>query len=318
METESPVFYAAAGDYWPDAVSVNYEAVSRLQRPEHLDAPVVGVRTPELAERPALFCAYLLAMNSLNYQFWEPAARSQDQSTTSALPLTRYTHDGLVGALALENSFSEWWMRHCDPALSDTFCLDTTIQGMREELTANGLQSIFGDIPAAQSRLRLLDEVLDAGLLQALATGLTARAYNCKALGWQDAAWVASLLPACYQDPYLKKAQLAVMLMGGQFRQLGVPVQLDVSAAADYQLPKVLRRLGVLEYGAELAALVDGGIVLVEGDRYESALRAATVHAASAIAEHFATGTEQVDFWLWAQRNDGAPSNFHLCQTTNY
>lgn len=318
MEVESPALYAAAGDYCPEDVLVNAEAILSQPRPEFLDSPVVGVRVPELAERPALFCAYLLAMNSLNYQFWSPAGRAEFQSATSALPLTRYNKDGLVGAVAMENCFSQWWMRHCNPDLDDNSCLATTIKGMRDELDANGLESIFGDIPAAQSRLRLLDEALNAGLLQALSAGLTARAINCRTLGWQDAVWVASLLPNCFQDPYLKKAQLAVMLIGGQFRQLGLQVDMDVSAAADYQLPKVLRRLGILEYGPQLAKLVDEGFLLVEGDRYERALRAATVYAVAALAEHFNTGVEQVDFWLWSKRNEWPPSNFHLCLTTNY
>lgn len=324
MEHESPALYAAAGDYWPEAAFVNVEAISALVRPDVIDEPVVGINVPELAERPALFCAYLLAMNSLNYQFWSPAERTEFQSTTSALPLTRYTKDGLVGALAMENSFSQWWMRHCNLELDDSSCLHTTIEGMRKELdfdTAEGLPGlsrIFGDIPAPQSRVRLLDEALNAGLLQALAAGLTARVAHCQALGWQDAAWVANLLPKCYQDDYLKKAQLALMLIAGQFRQLGMRVSLDVSAAADYQLPKVLRRLGILVYGEQLAQLVDQGYLLVEDVRYERAIRAATIYAVSAIAEHFNTGVEQVDFWLWTQRNDGAPSNFHLCLTTNY
>lgn len=310
--------YAAANDYWPEAVHVNIEAITRLARPELLDTPVLGVDAPSLAERPPLFVAYLVAMNSLNFQFWAPAGRSEFQSTTPALPLTRYTQHGLVGALAMEACFLQWWLRHCDTHLDDSSCLFGTLSGMRQELESRGLQSIFGDIPAAEHRERLLDEVLNAGLLSAIAAGLTARVVHCRSLGWQDAQWIASLLPSCYQDPYLKKAQLALMLVGGQFRQLGLPVELDVSAAADYQLPKVLRRLGVLVYDEALAALVDQGLMLVEGDRYERALRAATVYAVAALAEHFKAGVEQVDFWLWSQRNEGAPSNFHLCMTTNY
>lgn len=318
MQLESPVLHAAAADYWPEAVFVNAQAISRLSRPDYLDAPVVGVSVPGLAERPMLFCAYLLAMNSLNYQFWEPAARFEAQSTTSALPVTRYAKGDLVGAMAMENCFSEWWMRHCDLSLADPACLVTTVQGMRSELERLGVQSIFGDIPAPTSRMDRLQEVLNAGVLQALATGVTARAVNCLTLGWQDAAWIANLLPVSFQDPYLKKAQLALMLIGGQFRQLGLTVRLDVSAAADYQLPRVLRRMGVLEYCEPLARMVDDGILLVEGERYERALRAATIYAVAGIAEHLGAGIEQVDFWLWSQRNNGAPSNFHLCQTANY
>ena len=318
---ESPVLTAALADYWHDEAGVDVSAIERLVRPELLDAPVVGVNLPAIAERPALFCAYLIAMNSLNYQFWEPAGGPDFRTDQSSLPLTRYTKDGLVGALAMENSFSQWWMRHCNPELDDASCLHSTIEGMRSELEgagSRGIENIFGGIPAAESRRRILDEVLDAKVLQALSAGLTARVVHCQALGWQDAAWVASLLPNSFQDDYLKKAQLALMLIAGQFRQLGMPVELDVSAAADYQLPKVLRRMGVLVYGETLEHLVDNGYLLVEGDRYERALRAATVYAVAAIAEHFNTGVEQVDFWLWTQRNEGPASNFQLCLTTNY
>lgn len=93
---------------------------------------------------------------------------------------------------------------------------------------------------------------------------------------------------------------------------------MDVSVAADYQLPKVLRHLGVLTYSPKVAGLVDNELPIVSGSPEERAIRAATVLGAEELAKHLGLSIPQLDSWLWLQRNAAKAAKFHLTETTYY
>lgn len=104
-----------------------------------------------------------------------------------------------------------------------------------------------------------------------------------------------------------KRAQLSAGMLYQAFGGQGWGALADferLAVHADYELPQVLGKLGILVYDRSLAALVDGQAPLAAGGRMEVEIRAATVwmgkpmrrelhpRALEFIASH-------VDFWLW-------------------
>ncbi len=128
--------------------------------------------------------------------------------------------------------------------------------------------------------------------------------------------------------PFHKRAQLAAAMLfeafGGQgWGQLARTDQLTVFA--DYKLPQVLRRLGILVYDEDLATTVDSQTLIPAGDRREVEIRIATVWAAELMRRALAPRLPWVtalhlDYWLWyAGRQQGAGAKpYHRTLTTAY
>ncbi len=88
---------------------------------------------------------------------------------------------------------------------------------------------------------------------------------------------------------------------------------------ADNLVPHVLRVDGVLVYDEQLAARIDGGALLDEGDE-EREIRACAVHACELIAERLGVPPRVLDTWLW---NRGQEPRYkaiprHRCRTVYY
>jgi hypothetical protein len=143
-------------------------------------------------------------------------------------------------------------------------------------------------------------------------------AHGGEAWGIEHARAIALMLPSGYEDPFLKKAQLCMWMAKGMLEAGGMAApEVDSTAFADYQIPKVLRGLGVLGYGEELAAKVDAGLVLEESGPMEVAIRAATVVACEKISQSKSISAPALDFWLWSRRNEFAEP-FHRVRTMRY
>jgi hypothetical protein len=104
-----------------------------------------------------------------------------------------------------------------------------------------------------------------------------------------------------------KRAQILVADLHGAFagQGLGAFDDLDVlTAFADYKVPQVLRRLGVIVYDEGLAAKIDRRVLLAAGSAEEVEIRAATIWGCELIRRALAArGTHlrafEVDWALW-------------------
>lgn len=319
MQTENPVLEQAAMDYSPATAWVNSVAIRESRCPEMLGRSGSVLEGTPLHRQPLLFTAFIVAMNVLNYRFWDvPAEEIPKGLRRAPAQIHRYHHNGRTGSTAMQAAFYAWWARNMPPMSDARECLRLTVENMREELTTLGVAPIFGAIPEAAGRLLLLKEVLNGPRLLSVATGLLARVQEERQLGWPDAQWLAALFPESYQDLYLKKAQLTLMLLAAEWRECGTEVSLDVTAAADYQLPKMLRALGFIGYSTYLSTRVDGGYLVDEDTDAERAIRAATVMAVEDLAKHWQVTVEDIDHWLWAHRETASDARFHLTPTTRY
>jgi hypothetical protein len=128
--------------------------------------------------------------------------------------------------------------------------------------------------------------------------------------------------------PFFKRAQLAAGMLYQAFagQSWGAFSDFDeLTVYADYKLPQVLRKLGILVYDSDLAALVDRHALLEAGSRMEVEVRAATVWAGELIRRQLEPRAANltaahVDFWLWEAGQSKAPDDrpYHRTLTTAY
>jgi len=128
---------------------------------------------------------------------------------------------------------------------------------------------------------------------------------------------------------FFKRAQLAPAMLyerwensgPGEFGDIG-----ELTASADYKIPQVLRRLGILVYAPELEKFVDARLQIPPGTREELEIRITTLVACEMIRERLAirfpeVTSQAVDRLLWSagQVKGGQDQKpYHLTLTTAY
>ena len=130
------------------------------------------------------------------------------------------------------------------------------------------------------------------------------------------------------QVAFYKRAQLAAGMLYQAYAGQGWGAFDDMDALtvyADYKLPQILRKLGILVYDEALANLVDSQTPLPAGSRMEVEIRAATVWAGELIRQALlprAPGLTacHVDYWLWEAGQQKSPAGlpYHRTLTTAY
>lgn len=127
---------------------------------------------------------------------------------------------------------------------------------------------------------------------------------------------------------FYKRAQILAADLHGAFggQGLGAFDDLDVlTAFADYKVPQVLRRLGVLVYDETLAAKVDSLTLLPTGSPEEVEIRAATIWGCEFIRQALTVRGKplrafEVDWALWLAGQDLPPDArpYHRTYTVFY
>ncbi len=125
-----------------------------------------------------------------------------------------------------------------------------------------------------------------------------------------------------------KRAQLAPAMLHERWKGQGAGAFSDISeltVSADYKIPQVLRRLGILRYSPALETLVDDHRIIPANSREEIEIRAATIMAGEmmreVIAENVTGITSQgVDrfIWLIGQTKIAGEKPYHRTLTTMY
>lgn len=125
-----------------------------------------------------------------------------------------------------------------------------------------------------------------------------------------------------------KRAQLATAMLYEAFDGEGLGDLRhteELTVFADYKLPQVLRRLGVLRYAPHLAEQIDRLDPLEAGSREEVEIRAATVWAGELMRQALVSRFPQVtalhiDYWLWREGQHQGPGiqPYHRTRTIYY
>lgn len=300
MTAKEQLLARARADYQPALVALDPVAIAALAPPaKPLSLMTSGLLDHPAGASPELAASYIIALNTQNFMCWSPDFE---------VGFTRYHFGGQSGAMGMRAAFDLAWGASKTP------------DGLRRRFSpasAAAVVDLFRFISLPLMRAENLNEVLHDHDLEDAALELT-QAAQAGCLTTADAARLAKRFPAAYRDPYLKRAQLAVMWFAGYLAEVGQPVEVDLTVAADYQLPRVMRALGVLRYAPDLAERVDGKLLIGRGGAEERALRAATILGGEAMAEQLGVSAPAIDNYLWQCRNACGDKPHHLTVTTDY
>lgn len=292
--TKQWVLNVAEGWYDPALVKINESAIGDLS-----DIRVEN----SMWENPDIDfldnAMFTLALNTINHMFWDKVDGQ----------FVRYEHDGKVGAVAMTSCFEKAWK---DPQSPLRQALDHQFP-----LSPRDIESMFGPIPRLAERAQILNEVLLSPRLPQLASEALSMAENGQPFDVAFAHKLAQAFPLGYEDDVLKKAQLATSGVWRVAKMHGHASPCDLTAFADYQIPNVLRHVGVLEYDPQLSQSIDQMEWIEENSPEERAIRAASILAIEKIAQQHNVGVADVDYWIWLKRKE--PSTpFHLTNTNKY
>jgi hypothetical protein len=278
---------------------------------------------------------WMAVLDALNFCFWGDA--TPGETDPARLPRWRVYwrnrwHDGynaLAVALrrATEAGFPLW-----DAAFLAEMSPETLAEILRPDPDERG---VAVEIPLFAERLTNTHEVGRVLLAEydGQFAGMVAAAQgDAVAL----ALAIAEKLPSfddvtIWQDQpvrFYKRAQILVSDIvsafagqsWGDFPNLG-----DLTCFADYKVPQMLRRIGILEYSADLAARIDRLELISAGSEDEIAIRAATVWGVELLRraladEAMSVTAAAIDYRLWlaGQSAHGLDRPYHRTRTIYY
>ncbi len=197
--------------------------------------------------------------------------------------------------------------------------------------------SPFAEIPLLAERVRLL-RIFGATLMEKFA-GSCERllaASNCNA--WTLVTLLVEAFPAVFDDcadydgqsvAFYKRAQLVPSMLADLYSSGFLSQQITglekLTGLADYKVPQMLRRAGILTYVPDLAEKIAARTELVAGSRQEVEIRAFTILAVELIRQAVAprlpgVTAVAVDNALWLQSQNPATQQipYHRTLTVWY
>ena len=290
------VIKQAEKDYNPSLVRINEEKILSLSFNEEDKSILLHNEFDGLEDKDIKNCVrFLIALNSINYQFW-----SLDDNQ-----FVRYQNKGQTGALGYFAGFLELY--HYLEMYN--FNIDL--------IDASSVSFYLGNISDIDNRIELLKESLNTQNFE-LVFSIIGKHIKTESFNVSLAEKIANTLPLSYKEPYLKKIQLALYEISQSYQIRGKNIPCDITVAADYQIPKVLEGMGILEYDATVTQNIASFKIIEKDSATEKAIRAATILACEKISQIHQISIEALDRLLWLARNDFNNKNFHLTLTTYY
>jgi hypothetical protein len=220
---------------------------------------------------------FLIILNSLSFSYWgnpKWTVQYDDKEMDGAMAMV----------LALRRALDERV-----PLFDLNFCANATANDLSNILRANT------EIPLLDARWKILREVGSNILAR-----FDGNPMKILSEAKNDALDLVDLIVGCfpsfsdksvYQEHevwFSKRAQLLVAdihQMVGLNGFGGLKNADCLTACADYKIPMILRKLGILEYASDLARRIDGRIEIEHGSPEEIEIRASTIWAIEMIKE---------------------------------
>ncbi|TAK25954.1 MAG: hypothetical protein EPO26_00990 [Chloroflexota bacterium] len=308
------------------------QRVVELSRYVHVDETAIDSAAPGLARRVVVpewdrsrhridateqTCNWLLVLDAVNFSFWGDPRWQVD--------VEGQTLDGYYALVAALSRATDEGIPIHDAAYLARLTIDDARRIFRGH----------NEIPMIDRRVENLNEVGE--VLLDRYEGQFARAIE--EAGGSATRLVRSLVASfSYFDDvsefkgvevrFYKRAQLLVSDLYGAFagESWGRFTDLDqLTAFADYKLPQVLRRMGILTYLPSLDEKIEARFLLPAGSREEVEIRAHTVWAVDRLARALNRRGNQIrpfelDWWLWheGQRLGPGARKYHRTRTINY
>ena len=125
-----------------------------------------------------------------------------------------------------------------------------------------------------------------------------------------------SRYPGYASDIFLKRASLFFLQLYRQFGWFKEAMK-SLHIPSDYQVPKIMRYQGIIEYDTELEYEIDTKRLIPKGSQKECEIRAATVKVAKMLGESTGWNVAEIDAYFWLRRKESF-NPFHLTITTDY
>jgi hypothetical protein len=238
--------------------------------------------------------SFILGFNSINYQHWTINLEKR---------FIRYENNGLVGSEAVFDGFYNLHQALFNGSLNIDFIQD------------GDLAKFFGNIPERRYRLEVIRE--NQNKMAQVMTILETDAAN-GLIDTNTARKLAELMPKSFSDPYLKKIQTALYEISELLTIKYPRLKTDLTVGAEYQLPKVLEAMGILQYSPEIKKKISIPILFTQNSLEESAIRAATIIACDKICKNQKIESSYLDRFLQENRKNFGNIKFHLTKTNMY
>lgn len=260
---------------------------------------------------------FLLVSNSINFCYWG--------DPKWAVQYKNMQYDGYLGMIACIKKAIDNGI----PILEADY-----LAGMKKEELSEILKG-NAEIPLFEERLKILREI-GSMLVQKYDGSF----YNAVKNAEKDALKLLDIIvtdfpsfndSSIYDEKkafFHKRAQLLVLDTYSEFKgkEMGDLRNIEqLTAAADYKIPQILRKLGIMEYSQALAEKVDHIILIPHDSREEIEIRASMVWAIELIKRHIEARLPDItamdiDHYLWLHGQNKPPDDrpYHLTRTIFY
>jgi hypothetical protein len=271
---------------------------------------------------------WVFVLDALNFCFWSEDPNPEERWRVE---YQGELYDGYWAlAAALRRAVDEG-----RPIWDPRYLVDLPVRDIAHMLRPHDLD--YPEIPLLPLRAANLHE-LGRGLLEVYA-GPEAAAVLIGGAKRSAAALIQEFVSRCpsFNDVavyhgeevrFYKRAQILVADLAGAFdgESLGAFDDLaGLTAFADYKVPQVLRRLGILVYSDELAATIDRWQLIPAGSPAEIEIRAATVWGCELLRQALARrgrslNAFEIDWALWTAGQSLPPATqpYHRTYTGFY
>lgn len=166
--------------------------------------------------------------------------------------------------------------------------------------------------PLIEERLKHLNELKWAG--QQMCNLIPHQHTHSTAEEWMKI--IIEQFPGYASDLFLKRASLFFLELYRTFGWFENDMQV-LPVPADYQVPKLLNKFGIIKYSYPLKEKISNNILIPKHSIEECEIRSATVLACAELSKQTGLNISDIDSYFWLNR-DKDNSKFHLTETTDY
>lgn len=268
-------------------VTLNYEQIERI-------ADEMKDRKPPIFPVPDVEDAYKgslmeLVAASINYCYWygKSTIRPHHSGSTKMYDLLMEAFDG--------------------------YTFGHTIYSFKEAINKFSTLLSHNRFPLLEERIKHLNELIETDAIQFIIK-LVNRKDHTNIQSYMTE--LISLYPGFASDIFLKRASLFFIQLFRRFGWFKDDLH-TLHVPADYQVPKMLRDFGCIQYSHSLRTKIETSNLIHKGSLEECEIRAATILAIKELCELTGWNVAEVDGYFFLRRHE-SKSAFHLTITTDY